>query len=59
MTPSTCTCAPVRPSAVVNAEIRRLAARIALSDAERIEMAGLWAEWTKAKAIEKDAELAA
>lgn len=54
--------ATVRSAAVVNAEIRELAGRIALSDAERHRMAELWAEWQAADARERavrEAELAA
>lgn len=54
--------ATVRSAAVVNAEIRELAGRIALSDAERQRMTRLWAEWRDADAREqaaREAELAA
>ena len=47
----------VRPAAVVNGEIRELAGRIALSQAERDRLAALWAEYGAAVAAE--AELAA
>ncbi|WP_433893007.1 hypothetical protein [Streptomyces sp. CA-111067] len=47
--------ARLRPAAVVNEEIRRLAARIALTGAERAQLAELWAEWQAAV----DAEQAA
>lgn len=54
--------ATVRSAAVVNEEIRNLASRIALSDAERLRIAELWAEWQAADARERaarEAELAA
>lgn len=54
--------APVRSAAVVNAEIRELAARIGLSDTERLRMIRLWSEWRAADAREqaaREAELAA
>lgn len=54
--------APVRSAAVVNAEIRELAGRIALTESERQRMTRLWAEWRDADARERavrEAELAA
>jgi hypothetical protein len=45
----------LRPAAVVNAEIRALASRLALTDAERARLAGLWAEWRAADEAERDA----
>lgn len=48
---------PVRSAAVVNAEIRELAAKLALSDRERLRLAELWAEWQAA--VAREAELAA
>lgn len=51
-----CTCAPPRPrpAALVNREIRALAGRAVLSPGERAELAGLWAEWSRA--VEAEAE---
>ena len=58
--------ATVRSAAVVNEEIRELAARLALSDPERQRMTRLWAEWRDAvareeqqAAVAREAELAA
>lgn len=53
---------PVRSAAVVNAEIRELAARLALGAVERARLVELWAEWWDADARERkarEAELAA
>lgn len=59
MTPISCVCAaPVRPSAVVNAEIRALAVRARWTPEELALYVRLVAEERDAKAIE-EAELAA
>ena len=59
MPPLSCTCAAVRPSAVVNAQIRELSAgRDSPADwdgAALAELAGLRAEWRDAVAREKQA----
>lgn len=44
-----------RAVSVVNADIRQLAGKIGLTDAERAEMAALWAEYARATARERDA----
>ena len=56
MPTSPVTSAPARPraAAVVNAEIRRLAARALLTDGDRLRLAGLWAEWWRAVEAERD-----
>ncbi len=57
MPPITAAPAVVRASAVVNAEIRELVSRVALSEPERQRLAELWAEWRDA--VAREAELAA
>jgi hypothetical protein len=49
--------ASVRSAAVINQEIRELAGRIGLSEAERDRLIGLWAEWQDA--VAREAGLAA
>lgn len=51
--------ATVRSAAVVNEEIRDLAGRIALSDAERVRLVDLWSEWAAAIERERGMGLAA
>lgn len=57
MPASPATPGPVRSAAAVNAEIRELASRLALTEQERQQMTRLWSEWRDAVAAE--AELAA
>lgn len=48
-----------RSAALVNEEIRELAGRIALSDAERVRLVDLWSEWAAAIERERGMGLAA
>lgn len=49
--------APARSAAVVNAEIRELVSRVALTEPERLRLVELWAEY--GDAVAREAELAA